>query len=329
MAYEENITTVPLLEEAESLSLSDIFYIVQGLDADRDRKVSLEKLRDFIQAVFKNITLVGIGNHPDTTTITPTGMTVSGMGGSTEIGKQSVSTTFLTAYSLTLKNSNQTVTLSFDVTNGRLLIDKTVYVDGDIRASGNMILTSGNSEQHNVYTTKLMPSGIEISGPGGTSKLTMVALTTQIVSAQTLVVSNSATIKKLTADRLILNFTPLEQSDGDANQGQYRSMTNCESHCTSGIPTEYYTGVCPGTSGYSGNSDFTLDSTSHEVGEIVLVTNTGKYGGGRPSNYPIAVYQASDTGLSHAITTIEHGNSKQFIYRGKDSNNYPVWTSLN
>ena len=80
MELEENITTVPLLEEADNLTLNDLLYIVQGLNSDRDRKLSLEKLRDFLQSVFKNITVVGIGNHPDTTTITPSGVTVSGMG---------------------------------------------------------------------------------------------------------------------------------------------------------------------------------------------------------------------------------------------------------
>ena len=310
MELEENITTVPLLEEADNLTLNDLLYIVQGLNSDRDRKLSLEKLRDFLQSVFKNITVVGIGNHPDTTTITPSGVTVSGMGGSTEIGKQAVTTTFLSAYSLTLRNSNHTVTLSVNASTNELVIDHSINLDGDITSSGKFIAKSGSTATHNLYTSELGPR-------------------TQYISAQVLSISGQATIKKLSTDQLILNFTPLEQSDGDASQGQYRSMTNCESHCTSGIPSEYYTAVCPGTYGYEGNDDFTLNSTSHEVGEVVLVTNTGKYGGGTPVNHPIIVYQASDTTRSHHIASIEPGNSKQFIYRGKDSNNYPVWTSLN
>ena len=60
MELEENITTVPLLEEADNLTLNDLLYIVQGLNSDRDRKLTLEKLRDFLQSVFKNITVVGI-----------------------------------------------------------------------------------------------------------------------------------------------------------------------------------------------------------------------------------------------------------------------------
>ena len=329
MELEENITTVPLLEEADNLTLNDLLYIVQGLNSDRDRKLSLEKLRDFLQSVFKNITVVGIGNHPDTTTITPSGVTVSGMGGTTEIGKQAVTTTFLSAYSLTLRNSNHTVTLSVNASTNELVIDHSINLDGDITSSGKFIAKSGSTATHNLYTSELGPSGLEIKGPGGTTKITMIALTTQYISAQVLSISGQATIKKLSTDQLILNFTPLEQSDGDASQGQYRSMTNGESHCTSGIPSEYYTAVCPGTYGYEGNDDFTLNSTSHEVGEVVLVTNTGKYGGGTPVNHPIIVYQASDTTRSHHIASIEPGNSKQFIYRGKDSNNYPVWTSLN
>ena len=38
MELEENITTVPLLEEADNLTLNDLLYIVQGLNSDRDRK---------------------------------------------------------------------------------------------------------------------------------------------------------------------------------------------------------------------------------------------------------------------------------------------------
>ncbi len=329
MELEENITTVPLLEEADNLSLDDLLYIVQGLNSDRDRKLSLEKLRDFLQSVFKNITVVGIGNHPDTTTITPSGVTVSGMGGTTEIGKQAVATTFLSAYSLTLRNSNHTVTLSVNASTNELVIDHSINLDGDITSSGKFIAKSGSYETHNFYSTEVAPSGIEIKGPGGTTKITMIALTTEYISAQVLSISGQASIKKLSTDQLILNFTPLEQSDRGASQGQYRTMTNCESHCTTGYPTEYYTGVCPGTYGYQGNDDFTLDSTNHEVGKVVLVTNTGMYGGGTISNHDIIVYQASDTSQSHHIATIAPGNSKQFIYRGKDSNNYPVWTSLN
>ena len=287
MELEENITTVPLLEEADNLTLYDLLYIVQGLHSDRD------------------------------------------MGGTTEIGKQAVTTTFLSAYSLTLRNSNHTVTLSVNASTNELVIDHSINLDGDITSSGKFIAKSGSTATHNLYTSELGPSGLEIKGPGGTTKITLIALTTQYISAQVLSISGQATIKKLSTDQLILNFTPLEQSDGDASQGQYRSMTNCESHCTSGIPSEYYTAVCPGTYGYEGNDDFTLNSTSHEVGEVVLVTNTGKYGGGTPVNHPIIVYQASDTTRSHHIASIEPGNSKQFIYRGKDSNNYPVWTSLN
>ena len=238
MELEENITTVPLLEEADNLSLDDLLYIVQGLNSDRDRKLSLEKLRDFLQSVFNAIQLVGGGNHPDVTRITPGSVNISGMGGVTSITNQAVTSTFLTAYSLTLKNSNQTVTLSYNYSTGELLINRSVNVDGDVSASGKFITKSGSYETHNFYSTEVAPSGIEIKGPGGTTKITMIALTTQYISAQVLSISGQATIKKLSTDQLILNFTPLEQSDGDASQGQYRSMTNCESHCTSGIPSE-------------------------------------------------------------------------------------------
>lgn len=56
----ENITTVPNLPEAGDPSLSDLLYLVQGEGSDRDRKVTLERLRDFVQSVFGKITCTGL-----------------------------------------------------------------------------------------------------------------------------------------------------------------------------------------------------------------------------------------------------------------------------
>lgn len=54
-ANEESITTVPLLPEAENISLSDILYLIQGVGADRDRKMTLAQLRDVLQNNFTSL----------------------------------------------------------------------------------------------------------------------------------------------------------------------------------------------------------------------------------------------------------------------------------
>lgn len=56
----ENITTVPNLPEAGDPSLSDLLYLVQGEGSDRDRKVTLERLRDFVQSVFGKISCTSL-----------------------------------------------------------------------------------------------------------------------------------------------------------------------------------------------------------------------------------------------------------------------------
>jgi len=45
---EESITTVPLLPEAENISANDLLYLVQGLGADRDKKLPLWKLLEYV-----------------------------------------------------------------------------------------------------------------------------------------------------------------------------------------------------------------------------------------------------------------------------------------
>ena len=48
---EESITTVPLLPEAENLSADDLLYLIQGLGADRDKKLTLGALAEFLSTL--------------------------------------------------------------------------------------------------------------------------------------------------------------------------------------------------------------------------------------------------------------------------------------
>lgn len=48
---EESITTVPLMPEAEDISANDLLYLIQGLGADRDKKLTLGALAEFLSTL--------------------------------------------------------------------------------------------------------------------------------------------------------------------------------------------------------------------------------------------------------------------------------------
>lgn len=122
--------------------------------------------------------------------------------------------------------------------------------------------------------------------------------------------------------KLIMHYHSWNQPADAATGTEYRTMTNCEEHATSGgtgianaMVTEYLS--CP----VQGSSKFTLNSTSHEEGSVVMVTNTGYYDGGSTTN-PLLVHSALDA--NNPVAEIAAGASKLFIYRGL-SNGTPVW----
>jgi len=125
---------------------------------------------------------------------------------------------------------------------------------------------------------------------------------------------------------LALAFDKLQQADDEASQQEYRSMTNCETHA-GGTPTEYVTSCVTGGGG-GGYDKFVLDSKNHEIGAVVIVTNTGRYIGGDTSSESILAYRQSDVSYSTPVAEIPVGHSKQFFYRGLDTNDNAVWAPL-
>lgn len=125
---------------------------------------------------------------------------------------------------------------------------------------------------------------------------------------------------------LALAFDKLQQADDGASQQEYRSMTNCESHA-GGTPTEYVTSCVTGGGG-GGYDKFVLDSKNHEIGAVVIVTNTGSYTGGGTSSESILAYKQSDTSYTTPVAEIPVGHSKMFFYRGLDANSNAVWAPL-
>lgn len=125
---------------------------------------------------------------------------------------------------------------------------------------------------------------------------------------------------------LALAFDKLQQADDGASQQEYRSMTNCETHA-SGTPTEYVTSCVTGGGGL-GYDKFVLDSKNHEIGAVVIVTNTGSYTGGGTSGASILAYKQSDVSYTTPVAEIPVGHSKLFFYRGLDTNDNAVWAPL-
>lgn len=73
----ENEATVLQLPDALNISLADILYILQGTGRDRDKKMSLEQLRDFLAVSFSKISF---GNGVPKTEISAGNLKLQGFG---------------------------------------------------------------------------------------------------------------------------------------------------------------------------------------------------------------------------------------------------------
>ena len=73
----ENTTSVLRKDPAENITLEDVLYLIQGVGADRDRKMTLEQLRDFIQEKFSRLKITD-GNDWDIQVITDSGSDYNG-----------------------------------------------------------------------------------------------------------------------------------------------------------------------------------------------------------------------------------------------------------
>lgn len=124
-------------------------------------------------------------------------------------------------------------------------------------------------------------------------------------------------------NKLIFNTTIGAQVRNGRTASDYATMTDCETKAGSGIkPTEYLTAVYGSN---LGNDKFVLNSTKHELGAVVLVTNTGEDVSG-VSDHPLVCYAAADTSYATPICEIPVYHSKMFRYCGlKPNTQYPVW----
>lgn len=124
-------------------------------------------------------------------------------------------------------------------------------------------------------------------------------------------------------NKLIFKTTIGSQVRNGRTSNDYFSMTDCETKAGSGVkPTEYFSAVYQAS---IGNDTFILDSTKHEIGTIVLVTNTGEDASG-VSNMPLRCFAAADTGFASPICEIPVYHSKMLRYCGlKPNTQYPVW----
>lgn len=122
--------------------------------------------------------------------------------------------------------------------------------------------------------------------------------------------------------KLNFNTTIGAQVRNGRTAGDYSTMSDCETKAGSGVkPTEYLSAVYQAT---LGNDKFTLNSTKHEVGSVVLVTNTGEDSSG-VSDGVLKCYLAADTSFTSPVAEIAQFHSKMFRYLGKDASDNPMW----
>lgn len=138
----DNVTTVLGLDPAGALSLADVLYIIQGTAEDRDRYLTLEKLRDFIQVnwdgakiTMENTTIVAEDDY----------FKVTGIGGNTKMDGGNIVVT-ATGGSATLSN------------------DELSFTDGTNTSSYG----ASAAKVGNVTVSK---TGVTVSGSGGSSTL--------------------------------------------------------------------------------------------------------------------------------------------------------------
>ena len=128
-------------------------------------------------------------------------------------------------------------------------------------------------------------------------------------------------------NKIIFNTTIGAQvRNGRTSASDYGSMTDCETKAGSGVkPTEYLSAVYVDN---VGNDKFILNSTKHELGAVVLVTNTGE-SGSAVSDHPLVCYAAADTSYATPICEIPVYHSKMFRYVGlTQGTEYPVWLPI-
>lgn len=84
----ENEATVLQMKKAENIRLADILYLIQGTGIDRDRQMTLEQLRNFLQDAFNIISMRGTSSA---TFVGLDGVEVGGTDAHSKIGLEEAS----------------------------------------------------------------------------------------------------------------------------------------------------------------------------------------------------------------------------------------------
>lgn len=112
---------------------------------------------------------------------------------------------------------------------------------------------------------------------------------------------------KINVPNLFLTFDPKGRTSADVDQ--YDSMIAFE-NAGSGLPTEYFVRVNPGSQGYAGRDYYVLNSASHGAGAVVMIRNVDEV-------YPIKLYRESDTERNFPLCEIPPKGTKCVGYHGQ------------
>lgn len=161
----ENEATVLQKKKAENIRLADILYLIQGTGIDRDRQMTIEQLRDFLQDAFKMISMRGSSSA---TYVGLDGVEVGGTDARSKIGLEEASFVYGGNRIKISKDNLEINGNSFSLENGVISFsgkNSRVEICGDaIRLSS----PSGKIE--------LDSNGIGVSSPGGTVNLSRSGL---------------------------------------------------------------------------------------------------------------------------------------------------------
>ena len=171
---------------------------------------------------------------------------------------------------------------------------------------GGMYFEKSSQEPARTYRVEIDTEGVSVTdtNPNGTFTAELKGGVLRLKRGNSGV---EVSYDKVSTPNLFLTFDPRGRTSSGVDQ--FASMTDYENSGT-GLPTEYFVKVNPGSQGYAGRDYYILDSASHNEGAVVLIRNVDDV-------YPIKLYRESDTERNFPLCEIPPKGTKCVIYHGQ------------
>lgn len=283
------ISQMPLVT-AENLIGTDIIPVVKTTNpiGSKNKSLQLEQLALFIQNLFSEITFSDSSNQATLNAallqLVGANATANLSNGSLEIGGGS-GESILAQTGLRIKNESGT-------TPDTAIADLSRY-----------LLAIYSSSEGGLNRTELSASGLSVKYANSGDPVETVHID----------------YNGIKTPRLQLTFDDGGQPSAVEDVQGNRSMTDTESYSSGSYPTEYFVAVQPGTSGFAGYDYYSLNSTAHPIGTIVMLRNVGES--------DLKIYRAGDTDREYMLCEIPAHGTKCFIYNGVYYTS-PVWDMM-